>query len=460
MKKISLILSVLLLVMTVSSCAAEAPELKDFIGNVDSSYADLGGRTVFIGVTDIVSTDSLVPLPEDTSAKSDAQRALIKSVEEKLHCVISETVIDEDTIPANIIGQNCKSDLLYNSTQLQSDWIKSGLLYDLNTFDNLDLSNESKWGTAREQLHRTYQGKVFGVKPMGADSSYTSLEGVMMVNEALIKTFAQPTPKELLEQGNWTFDYFTDYVVKVSDMNAETQIYGMTYYDGQLHQLPLTAIFSNGSSLLNVSDSGEFSFDLSSDPKVNNALNWAKEVYATGVIAEDDFDDTHAGYFIEGRSSLWLGGAWVGTTNRPNYPLNKMKDGFSFINVPYGPDAVYGETYSSFIFVSRSLAVPISSDAYEMGCFLNEFCTEFSEDDLEAMRYETQSEYFFNEEDYDFLLDMADNAVYTYLYVELSDVRESILKALETITMGNGSISESIGSIQSLVDAELENIKQ
>ena len=177
----------------------------------------------------------------------------------------------------------------------------------------------------------------------------------------------------------------------------------MTHYPGQLCQLPLTAIFANGSSLIQDKGSGDLEFNLMSDPKAIAALEWAKEVYDTGVIAADNYDNTFAGYFKNGRSSLWLGGAWVGTSNREGYPLNEMNEGFSFMCMPYGPDAVYGETYSSFIFVSNCIAVPISSDEYEMSSFLNEFCSELSEEDMNALADETRNYYFFHPEDYDFV---------------------------------------------------------
>ena len=94
-----------------------------------------------------------------------------------------------------------------------------------------------------------------------------------------------------------------------------------------------------------------------------------------------------------------------------------------------------------------------------MGSFLNEFCTEFSQDELELLQDEARTEYFFNEEDYDLLIDMAENAVYTYLYAELTDVKEDIFKALKAITEGKSTISESIGSIEGKVSEELEKIK-
>ncbi|MBQ2881394.1 MAG: hypothetical protein IJE40_03930, partial [Clostridia bacterium] len=310
MKKKALLLAILLLVATVTSCASDGPVLKDFIRNMENETADLGGRTVLFGVS-AITEDGLIPLQDSTSAMSDAQRKLIKNVEERLHCVVEQDVFDKDALAASIGSFNCKFDLLYDHTGNQIDLVKAGLLHDLNTFEVLDLSNVNKWGTAQDQLHRTYQGKVFGVKPRSAASTYTSLEGVMMVNDSLIKTFGQPTPKELFEQGNWTFDYFTDYVVKVSDMKADEPIYGMSYYNGQLSQLPLTAIFANGSSLLQNSNSGSLSFNLMKDPKAVAALDWAQEVYETGVLKEEDAA-TNSNTFISGRSSLWLGGAWVG----------------------------------------------------------------------------------------------------------------------------------------------------
>lgn len=458
-KNIFSLIAIFLLVAMMTSCAAEAPELLDFLGSADEfAVADFEGRTVYIGVQEI-NRDGLVPVPDDTSTKADTQWEIIKNVQNKLNCEIKQEVVDFDNVMASIIAFNCKYDVFYTHTAVLIDLIKADILYDISQMEGIDLSNEAKWGSAQDQRHRTYQGKVFGVKPRNASSTYGSLEGVIMANDSLIKEFGQPTPKELLEQGNWTFDYFPDYLVSISDMNSETPTYGMTHYKNQLCQLPLTAIFANGSSILTEDSSGKLKFDLMNDPKAVTALEWAKEVYDTGVIVEDNYDDTNAGYFTNGRSSLWLGGAWVGTTNREGFPLNEMNEGFSFMCMPYGPDAVYGETYSSFIFVSNCIAVPISSDEYEMSSFLNEFCSELSEEDMNALADETRNYYFFHPEDYDFVLDMADNAVYTYLYGELDKVRDVILNSLEDITKGSGTVSERLSSIIGKVEAELENIK-
>ena len=458
-KRIVILLTIVFAFSFVSSCAAESSELISFMGGADDSFtADLKGRDVIIGVAQI-DKDSIVPIPEDTSTKADTQRRIIKDVEIKLNCNVTQEEVDYDHIAASIMADNCKFDLMYSHTATHFDLIKAGLFYDISKMEGIDLSNEAKWGSAQDQTHRMYKGQVFGVKPQNAGSSYGSLEGVILANDALIQRFGQPTPKELLEQGKWTFDTFVDYLTAVSDMSSDEPIYGMSVYTGQLHQIPITAIFANGSQLLNVSDSGEYSFDLLSDPKAIKALEWSKDVYDTGVVVEDDFDDTPAGYFTNGRSSMFLGGAWIGTTNRDGYPLNSLESGYSFICVPYGPDGVYGETYSSFIFVSNSISVPITSDEFEMACFLNEFCVEPTEEEMIELQEETKNYYFFHPEDYDYVMDMASNAAYTYLYAELDEVRSDLMTALENITQGKNAISESIGSVQAKVENALLNIQ-
>ncbi len=193
-KKIISFIAIVLLISMVASCASDAPELLDFLGSDDFySAADFGGRTVYIGVQEI-NSDGLVPIPEDTSTKADTQWEIINRVQSSLNCEIKEHVIDFKNVLASIISDNCKTDMFYTHTAVLRDLIKADVLYDINKMEGIDLSNESKWGSAQDQRHRTYQGKVFGVKPRTASSTYGSLEGVMMVNDALIKRFGQPTP--------------------------------------------------------------------------------------------------------------------------------------------------------------------------------------------------------------------------------------------------------------------------
>lgn len=457
-RRIVLFLAGVLAFSFATSCASDAPELLAFMSDGVSDTADLGGRDVIVGVA-AIEKDGIIPIMEDTSTKADTQRRIIGDVETKLNCTVKQEVVDYDHVAASIISDNCKYDLMYSHTATHFDLIKAGLFYDISKMDGIDLSNEAKWGSAQDQTHRMYKGMVFGVKPQNAESSYGSLEGVILSNDEMIRGFGQPTPKELLEQKKWTFDTFLDYLPSISDMSSDEPTYGMSVYDGQLHQIPITAVFANGSQLLNVSESGDYSFDLMNDPKAVKALEWANDVYATGVVVEDDFDDTPAGYFTNGRSSLFLGGAWIGTTIRDGYPLNELDSGFSFMCVPYGPDGVYGETYSSFIFVSNSISVPITSDEYEMACFLNEFCVEPTEEEAIELQNEIKNYYFFHPEDYDYVMGMASNAAYTYLYAELDEVRADLCTALQSITKGTKTVSESLGAVSGKVDNALLNIE-
>ena len=75
------------------------------------------------------------------------------------------------------------------------------------------------------------------------------------------------------------------------------------------------------------------------------------------------------------------------------------------------------------------------------------------------LQNEIKNYYFFHPEDYDYVMGMASNAAYTYLYAELDEVRADLCTALQSITKGTKTVSESLGAVSGKVDNALLNIE-
>ncbi len=461
-KTISAILILAVATTLFSSCAADGPQLLDFIGNTEEFTADFGGDTITFGLRSFEEADMIIPGDSNNALEADEQREKISRIEKTLHCVIEQQLQEDSSmIAAAIAGQATKTDIYFGASYEHMNWYRTGLLYDYNEIDAVDLSDTEKWGSKDRQNIMSYQGAIFGVYPKPQVIPEGSA-GIVLVNDKLIQSYNQPTPKELLENGNWTFDYFTDYVVAVSDMRTDPPTYGMTIVWGQEFTFPLTAIFANGSSILSTNENGKHQFNLANDQKARTALEWSAEVYRTGVITEDDYGTASwAGMFANGQSAMWVGSSGVGLTiNQSEAPLTLMSDGFSFINFPYGPDAVYGETPSTYYVASMSYAIPISSDPDDMGLFINEFCTSYlTEDEIASKIEDYRDQFFYHPEDYDTVYRAGETAMYTYFNSELFDVQTDISEALNEILKGKKNVTEAFTSITPRVMDAIEDFE-
>ncbi len=460
MKKFISAIIATVLTVTITSCTAEAPHLLNFIDNNEEYTPDFSGRTIIFGLRSFGEGDLIIPETTTNTLEADEQRAKVNNIKKLLNCNIEQKIQeDSSVIVGAIASQSTDIDIYYGASYDQSQWCKAGILHDFRENDVIDITDESRWGTEKRQQAMTYKGIVFGILPQNA-IGISDATGIILTNDHKINSFAQPTPKELLENGNWTFDYFKDYVVSVSDMNASTPIYGMTIARSQEYILPLTAALANGSSMLKPTDEGNYEFTLGKDPKAVYALDWISEVYQTGVIADDNYNDTFSGYFSNGLTSLYIGTTGVGTANLDGFPLRELNEGFSFISFPYGPDAEYGKTNSTFFIATMSYAIPVSSDAHDMGLFLNEFCkNSMSEEEILLKKQNYIEQYFHHPEDYDYIYEIGNGSSYMFLLSELYEVHGEIRDSLTSVMKGNRSATESLDKITPRVEAILDNLK-
>lgn len=457
MKKVLALLLAAGLTISSVSCAAEAPQLLNFIDESIDFTTDFRGETITFGLRSFGEGDLIIPDITTNTLEADERRVQIKETETALNCIFDQKIQENsEAIIGAIASQSTDIDIYYGASYDHFLWCRAGMLHDFRENDVIDISDEEKWGTARRRKVLTYKGFVYGIlpqTPVGIDDS----TGIILVNDSMIKSFGQPTPKELLEDGNWTFDYFKNYVESVSDMNDTLPVYGMTVARDQLHILPLTAVFANGSAVLNLSDNGEYEFILGKDPKALTALNWARDVYQTEVIANDNYNDTFSGFFSNEMSSMYLGTSGVGTANLDGFPLRELSEGFSFICFPYGPDAEYGVTNSTFYVASMDYAIPISSDPHDMGLILDKFCeNRYSPEELEEKKQNFIEQYFHFPEDYEFVYNISTTSEYVHFLTDLHDVHGDIQETLESIVKGDRGTVESIEKIKTKVEAELQ----
>ena len=141
MKKwLSLFLCVLM-ALSVAACGKPKDKGGDSDKNVpDEVVVDLGGYTFTV-----LDGDKAHFAPESGTALNDRTLEIVKEVEKTFNCKIEVQVVDPSAmfnkIQPSIMAGDKTADLVVSTTWTFGQLISADLMADLNTFEELDLSN-------------------------------------------------------------------------------------------------------------------------------------------------------------------------------------------------------------------------------------------------------------------------------------------------------------------------------
>lgn len=216
-----------------------------------------------------------------------------------------------------------------NSTLL--DLYKSGLLVDLDTIEALNLEDTEKWGVYSLRSATTSRGVLYAIPMQGSRYMpiFKKYNGAFFYNSALYDTFGlDMTPKEMVEQGKWTFDDFYAVVTKTYDPNESSPIYGIAMYNS----IVTATIYANGGDVI-AKEKGKYVFGYTKENAIT-ALEWARKLNkTTGLIGTfDDFEDEKAVFALA----------------PSDRGIESEIKTVSWVPFPYGPNVEQGSTYVSY----------------------------------------------------------------------------------------------------------------
>ena len=153
---------------------------------------------------------------------STSYNAMVSAFEKKFNCKIKKATVDFDTWNSQISRQMATGksyDIIYFHGSKVPGCAIDGLCEDLtNSFTSADLagSDVSKGGIDLDKtMNFTWNGKIYGV------CSYLSVNpDVYYYNKALFTQYGLEDPRELYEQGKWTWDKIFEMGAKVTDKKS------------------------------------------------------------------------------------------------------------------------------------------------------------------------------------------------------------------------------------------------
>lgn len=226
--------------------------------------------------------------------------------------------------------------------------------------------------------------------------SYNVSPYFLVYNRGLFVQLGLDDPKELYDEGNWTWDTFTELLRDFKNSGEDRQgIYGATQYTTQ------SIINSTGVPLIAIGDDGKLQNNFS-NANVDRAANFMQSLKSEGLTKfPEGYINVDTDPIISGYSAFQGIGEWIITTYARAMTKDDALDIF-FVPFPRDPEA--DEYYYSM--TTFGYFVPAGSEyAEQAAVFIN--CCRLSVTD-EALKETTKQSVMKNkkytDEMYDFLM--------------------------------------------------------
>ena len=270
----------------------------------------------------------------------DIGEKALKSIQTDYNCKINLIAMNQDTYLADINTAKAAGKIyanIFESHNLSTDLISSGILADLRTVNSVNLAGQD-WNPAFI-LSATYKNGIYGV---GVDQNRILRETIYF-NKTIAAKYNLGNFYEMVKKKQWTFDKFLSISQDVYN-KSDKKIYALNAY----HQADFgNFAYANNTSPV-VIKSGKVVFN-DQDSKLLDSLNFVQNYTKLGLIDLNFFKQNiyHSGSwpqtvaFANGKSLFFLS---FDTNHQWISPI--MTDDFGILPFPIGP---HDDNYKSIL---------------------------------------------------------------------------------------------------------------
>ena len=445
-----------------TACGSVEQEVFDVEFVKTSEGTDLEGTVIkymraTTGQASYSNFDQVLGYEMDTIL-GDLAMQRIKDVEQSLNCKFDITYFSGDTPygsfrMSNSVGEYFCDIFCGISDRFRED-MKAGALMGLSELDEyIDYRNEEKWGS-RSILEVLYwKDDVYGLIPMSWPTSSVSYTGLTVVNEDLIASINATDPRDLYENGLWTWETFRDCLEQYYiQEGSEVKQYAITaQYLGNFGE---NYILSNGYRLAEKGPDGQYRSGLH-DPRALTAMIEAQDVLYGPLSHTIKYNVDPAEHLINGTSVLGILHYAEYLTDR----VVKEMPNFGLIAWPSGPNVDPGFIATNHHNLERAIVLSryshnIEATAIAINALYEPFEEYPNSESIKDFLYKT---FFFDRRDADLYYDLFLASQYSYFG---SAPWNSLSSWIENGQTPTEYIESNIDSIEEYIKEEIAPTKQ
>jgi ABC-type glycerol-3-phosphate transport system substrate-binding protein len=415
-----LFLCALLIIFSLSACDVRSADAY----HPNDSYTDsvVTKAGTFSGIFRIKTeaSDSLTLDPDSSvsSVRADAMKARYEEVEKLFNCTIEARQVKTGNIASTMMASTAAArnyaDIFQLSAASIYDMYKGGYLTYAQNLEEFDITDE-KWGYDGQKDMMTFrQGETYGFRNLYWAAPLASVSGVLYYNSDILYQNVQPIPAELYEQGEWTWDAFSDICLAVTHFVSDRQgtfafVTPTAEYPAIIH----AAINSNGGRRLSYDPVTGYKCEYMNYNTID-ALQWLGELVRnnriTYTIENSASERPEVEAFVNFYTAFLVSDSSVGFSDDEMFPMYTFAESFRWTEFPAGPD-FSGKTTAYYSMNDQFLAISNTVDIGITGKILNALFEPLDKEDDNGWKEYVERNFFFYSEDYERYENMIKNAV-------------------------------------------------
>ena len=404
-----------------AACGAHEEELFDEDFALKGDKTDLEGATIKYvresgGLAFNVGDEEVLGFEMNT-VLGDLALQRIKDVQNNFNCKLDIVYFSGDAQYTNYRLSNAAGsyycDIFCGISDRFREYMKAGTIVGLSQLDGLiDYRNEEKWGTRNVLEVLYWEDDVYGLIPLAWPTSSVSYTGLTIVNEDLIASLNTEDPRDLYENGKWTWETFRDCLEKYyAQEGSEVKHYALASVP---FDFGANYLLSNGYRLAEKGPDGNYRSGVN-NPAALAAMNEALDVF-NGPLS---YTIDRRNIILAPVEDLIAGQTVMGVMHYAEYVADrivKSMTNFGVLPWPSGPAVEPGFISSFHMNLERAVVISSLSNNLEATAIaLNALYEPFEEyPDIESIKDFLHHTYFFDRRDADIYYDMFQCAQYSY----------------------------------------------
>lgn len=331
LKKFGVILLAMAMVIALGACngddpqdtTASTPSETPSESTTEPEIFDMDGATIRVAAW-------WEWMPQEDAADEAGRRryARMRDLEETYNFTFEEVVVPANDIytlfDAATLSGEPYAEIIYMRSEMSMPYAMGGQLFPVNTIFDLSLEQFNPSITSEF----TFNGDTYAFS-----TAPNSIECTMYFNKDIFERAGLEMPYDLVENREWTWEVFEDYVERstvIDPATNEPEVYGFYGITSDAALSYLMGTF--GAEFVRQDDRGYYTSGLD-EPVLMEALNYIHDLNTTmpGVFLPevDAAWDLPINMFVEGEVAMIQMGVWAGNRIRTN-----MTDRFGLVPLP------------------------------------------------------------------------------------------------------------------------------